>query len=235
MNPLPIKEHEFNSRWWGSSAGVITSAEFFAAPEAVRRAALEAYAWTEFQTPASQSIDLKELIRSGFTQVDTQIIFRLDLTKVAPPAGSCEFALEFADEQPFAVTAEEMAPFRHERFLALPGATLERVAERYVLWSADLIAQNPASCLRIRYEGRTQGWFLASAAKGRLMLTLAMLAREATLGGAVLYRAACHAFAGRGHRLGEAGFSVSNTPVHNIYAQMGARFLEPRRCYLRLP
>ncbi len=43
----------------------------------------------------------------------------------------------------------------------------------------------------------------------------------------LLYQEAFVAYAGRGHRLGNASFSVTNTPVHNIHATLGARFMPP--------
>jgi hypothetical protein len=54
-----------------------------------------------------------------------------------------------------------------------------------------------------------------------------MLAKDAVVSGMLLYHKACLEFAQRGHRLGEASFSVTNTAVHNIYAMLGARFLAP--------
>jgi hypothetical protein len=33
-------------------------------------------------------------------------------------------------------------------------------------------------------------------------------------------------------RLGEARFSIENRSVHNIYARLGAIFLEPTGCWL---
>jgi hypothetical protein len=40
-----------------------------------------------------------------------------------------------------------------------------------------------------------------------------------------LYEAALGAFAARGHRIGGASFSITNTDVHGIYAALGARFV----------
>ena len=52
-----------------------------------------------------------------------------------------------------------------------------------------------------------------------------MLHTDAKITGMHLYHKALLAYAERGHRLGGAGFSVYNTLVHNIYANLGARFL----------
>ncbi len=77
-------------------------------------------------------------------------------------------------------------------------------------------------------NGVVQGWFLAQPGKThRLQLTLAMLAKDATISGMLLYQKACLEFANRGHRLGEASFSITNTAVHNMYASLKARFLAP--------
>lgn len=229
-----INLHEFNTRWWGAPVGIVTDAQFFAQSPQTRLEQLSPYAWAEFSGTLPEAISPADLCRAGFFQADTQVQFRLDLRQVAAPQCSEEFTIEFADSTAFAVELDEMALFRHERFLHLPGATLERVAERYALWSADLLAANPTTCLRVVYKGTTQGWFLSRDLGGKLNLTLAMLSRQASIPGATLYRAACHAFGQRGYRIGYASFSASNTPVHNIYSQMGARFLDPRHHWLFL-
>jgi hypothetical protein len=82
--------------------------------------------------------------------------------------------------------------------------------------------------MQLFLNNRLQGWFLSCPGKQRgLELTLAMLSNTAEISGMLLYQQACIAYAGRGHRLGGASFSVKNTAVHNIYATLGARFLPP--------
>jgi hypothetical protein len=229
-----IKLHEFNTRWWGKSAGVVTDAQFFLEPVEFRETRLREYEWVEFAGTLPAGISPVDLFRAGFFQSGTQVPFRIDLRRIEAPRCDEEYAIEFADAVPFAIAPGEMALFRHERFLLLPGAGLERVAERCLLLATDLLAASPATCLRIVSKGQTQGWFLSREQGGKLDLTLAMLSRNATLGGALLYGAACHAYSQMGHRIGAAGFSVTNTAVHNIYAQLGARFLEPRQCWMWL-
>jgi hypothetical protein len=63
-------------------------------------------------------------------------------------------------------------------------------------------------------------------------LTLAMLAAEAVTSGYDVYARAATEFAGLGFNLGWASFSVSNTAVQNIYASLGARFVEPREYWM---
>jgi hypothetical protein len=227
-----INVHEFNTRWWGKPVGIVTDAQFFTQRIEDQREQLAPYDWAEFAGVLPEGVLPADVLRAGFFHADTHVQFRLDLRQVTPPQCSDELTLESAESQPFSIDLEQMALFRHERFLQVPGATLESVSERYALWSADLIAASPGTCLRAASGGVTQGWFLSRVQEGKLNLTLAMLSRNASLPGATLYRAACHAYGERGHRIGYATFSVSNAPVHNIYAQMGARFLEPRHHWL---
>jgi hypothetical protein len=65
-----------------------------------------------------------------------------------------------------------------------------------------------------------------------LNLTLAAARRQARISGFLLYEKGLAAYAARGHRIGFASFSVMNTPVHNIYAKLGARFTPPTAIWL---
>ena len=124
--------------------------------------------------------------------------------------------------------------FEHERFLALPGSGPERVTQRYALWCADMVAAHAEHALRVTYQGRVQGWFLSAPERGGLHLALAMLHREASVSGLSLYEQALRAYAARGARIGFASFSVTNSPVHNVYARLGARFLATQGCWLHV-
>jgi hypothetical protein len=75
---------------------------------------------------------------------------------------------------------------------------------------------------------------LSHPAPSGLELALAMLSSESAISGFDLYSVAIAAYSARGFRLGFASFSVTNTAVHNIYANLGARFLEPKECWLWL-
>jgi hypothetical protein len=72
-----------------------------------------------------------------------------------------------------------------------------------------------------------QGWFLSQPAAAGLNLTLAATSRNARVSGFLLYEKSLAAYAAKGHRIGFASFSVTNTAVHNIYAKLGARFTAP--------
>jgi len=132
-----------------------------------------------------------------------------------------------ASDEPFAIAAEDVAAFTHERFRHLPGITPERLAERFALWAREELAAAPEWCLRVTSGGATQGWFLSHKASDGLHLELAMLHRDARISGVYLYRRALVAYAALGARVGLARFSVENTPVLNIYASLGAQFLPP--------
>ncbi|MCH2110764.1 MAG: hypothetical protein MK135_15695, partial [Polyangiaceae bacterium] len=82
-------------------------------------------------------------------------------------------------------------------------------------------------------EGEEQGYFLSQNTNSGFELTLAMLQSNTKITGMHLYHKALLAYAARGHRLGGAGFSVYNTPVHNIYANLGARFLSTEDFWFR--
>jgi hypothetical protein len=224
-----IKTHEFNSNWWGEQVGIVTEAGFFDLSPEQRASLLEPYAWAEFRMPLEHApLEPQVLQRAGFFQVDTQVNYRLRLTDLQEPESLAGLEVEYADEMPFEVHTSDMRSFEHERFLRLPGATTERVDRRYAQWSRNHIQAHPATCLRILHEGQVQGWYLGDDGSGvGLNLTLAMLSRNAHISGLLLFLRAYQAFAARGHRLGWASFSVQNSPVHNIYAAIGARFLNP--------
>ncbi|MEJ8568228.1 hypothetical protein [Elongatibacter sediminis] len=224
-----IETHEFNSRWWGSPVGIVTNPGFFALPADEQRDRLAAFEWVEFRMPLEQSpVDLPSIHAAGFYQVDTQINYRLNLGRLPAPESLASLSVEFADQTPFTVTAGEMKPFEHERFFKLPGITPERVNERYALWSNEHLARHPAASLRVLHQGEVEGWYLGDDSSGvGLNLTLAMLSRKSTISGLLLFLKAYQAFSSRGHRLGWAAFSIQNSPVHNIYASIGARFMRP--------
>ncbi len=227
-----IKLHEFNTEWWGSPVGIVTDSAFFQQSPADQQRALEQYAWVEFVHPAATLPSRLSLASAGFFYTDTQVRFRLDLTRIQP--GSCAEALavESADRSAFTIRDGELRPFPYERFYALPGATEPKVSQRYVLWSNNLVRQHPATALRFLQEGKVQGWFLSHPEKGALGLTLAMLSADSNTSGFDLYSRAASEYARRGFRLGTASFSIQNSPVHNIYSALGARFTEPRECWM---
>ncbi len=227
-----IRLHEINSRWWGEPAGIVDDAGFFALPDHEREQALAPYRWVEFKSGFAGAPPLPALARAGFFLVDVQIAFRIALK---PGGGSgCSEALmaRFADEPGFAYSGDELAPFEHERYIHLPGQTQDRLNARYGDWGKQLIRDHPETCLAILADGEVQGWFLSQPAAAGLNLTLAAAHHSARISGFLLYEKGLAAYAGRGHRIGFASFSVMNTPVHNIYAKLGARFTPPTAIWL---
>jgi len=227
-----IKQHEFNTEWWGEEVGIVTDVAFFSQSTADRQRALERYAWVEFIQPANRLPDRGLMAEANFSYTDTQVRFRIDLAHTQPNSCAASLQLEVAAEHPFSICDGELRLFPYERFYAIPGATEAKVNNRYVRWANNLISQNPATCLRFQQDGRVQGWFLSRPGSGSINLTLAMLSAAATASGFDLYSRALVEYAKTGFRLGEASFSIRNTPVHNIYANLGARFLEPRECWM---
>jgi hypothetical protein len=224
-----IKTHEFNTEWWGSPVGIVTENRLFELPRAEREQLLQPYEWVEFKMPLEHSpVQLLTLHRAGFMQVDTQINYRLNLVNLKAPESLKDLEVEFADEHPFEIEQGDLKSFEHERYFKLPGITAERVNRRYALWCRQHLIEHPSACLRILYKGKVEGWYLGATSEGvGLNLTLAMLSGDADISGLLLFLRAYQAYASRGHRLGWASFSVQNTPVHNIYASIGARFLNP--------
>ncbi len=227
-----IRRHDFNSAWWGEEVGIIDDPAIFELSADARAAALQPFAWAEVALPLSRLPARRRLLEAGFFHTDTQVRFRLDLTRVTASPTATELAVERADDTPFGVASQEIRPFLHERFYALPGADPARVTERYSRWSAELIRDHPRTCLRFLHEGRVQGWFLSQPDGSTVNLALAMLAANAVISGYDLYARAAREFAGAGFSVGHASFSVGNTAVHNIYANLGARFVEPREYWM---
>ncbi len=224
-----IHFNEFNSSWWGEPVGIVVDPEFFNLSPDLRADHLKQYAWVEFRVPLGGSApSLRDLHQAGFYQFDTQINYRLSFRGLQKPSSLDELNVEFADEFPFAFLAEDVKSFEQERFSRLPGVSQRLVNQRYALWGETHIKKHPSTCLRVLYKERVEGWYLADdTGKKGLNLTLAMLSKGSEISGLLFFLKAYHAFAGRGHRLGWASFSVYNTAVHNIYAGIGARFLNP--------
>jgi len=223
-----IRNHEFNTRWWGKPVGIVHDPAFFSLDQVKQKKLLEPYVWAEFYSQLDQAPSLQDLTAAEFLQIDTQIQFLLNLSKVGSTASTDRLDFCFADQKSFQIEVEEVATFTHERFQHIPGCTVARINERYSLWANRLILEHPATCMQLFLNGRLQGWFLSLPGKQHgLNLVLAMLSNSAEVSGLLLYRQACVAYAERGHRLGNASFSVTNTPVHNIYMTLGARFMPP--------
>lgn len=227
-----IKQHEFNTEWWGEEVGIITDPAFFDQSIAKQCAVLPRFAWVEFVQPVSKLPARQALAEAGFFYTDTQIRFRIDLTHIQPGPCANSLHVEIASERPFAIQDGDLRLFPYERFYAIAGATEARVNNRYLRWSNNLIREHPATCLRFLQDSRVQGWFLSHPGSGSLDLTLAMLSTTSAASGFDVYARALAQYARMGFRLGSASFSVRNSPVHNIYSSLGARYLEPRECWI---
>jgi hypothetical protein len=227
-----IKAHEANSAWWGSPVALITDPAWFAQNESSRARQLEPYAWAEFRAPldaAPRAIDLQS---AGFAWIDSQIKFRISLTNVPYSPSLAQYECVSAKESPFILGLGEAQHFVHERFLQLPGVTADMLSMRYIKWANELIIKNPEWCMRLFLNGQTQGWFLSEASGSSVALTLAMLASNAAASGQHLYQRALREYANRGGTVGHASFSLRNTSVMNIYANLGARFTAPTAIWL---
>jgi hypothetical protein len=227
-----IRLHEFNTKWWGQQAGIIDDAGFFSLPPPARRQALGPFQWAEFKSQLKSAPPLIVLQRAGFFLADTQQEYRIALKADMAGQGSRALQVSFADECPFELRVGDFASFTRERFQHLPGCTDERINHRYAEWARSLIRDHPETCLRVVADGATQGWVLSRPVSNGLNLALAMLHREAKIFGFHLYEKAFAAYAAKGHRIGLSSFSVTNTPVLNICAKLGARFDSPTGIWL---
>lgn len=221
-----IDSHDFSSQWFGSPVGIVREADFFALPAAERMAALKKYSWVEYRAPSVEGAVLATLREDGFLQSDVQIHFRLRLEEPTPSPSLETLSVVRADQQPFSIAPGEMAEFTHERFSLVPGVTHRRITQRYEMWAAGILKSAPHFCLEVRSERGVEGWFLSSkdTRQAGLNLALAVLHRESRISGMLLYRKALGVYRSMGESIGWASFSATNTPVLNIYSELGARF-----------
>lgn len=193
---------------------------------------LNHFAWVEYR-PCKDPADPLKLATLGFVQVDTQVRFRLALRSVDLNASLAELAVRSAAEERFRFTRDDIRAFDHERFRFLPGATQERIRDRYALWANVLIESSPDTAMQISRNGNVEGWFLAEEmTPTTVRLTLAMAASASRVSGFHLYQRSMVEFAARGFRLGTASFSAGNVPVLNIYSRLGAIFVSADPCWL---
>lgn len=226
-----IREHAFNSEWWGEKVGIVHDPDFFSLNLARQMELLHEFAWVEYVAPLDK-VAPHLLTRASFFQTDTQISFKVDLTRIPPLPSFTDVAVVSAAEEPFIIKSDDLAPFEHERFRYLPGISASKLAARYAPWANTLITAQPEWCLKVTHSSDVQGWFLSERDAGGFHLTLAALSHDAQISGMLLYQVAINRYAERGQRVGGARFSVTNTAVHNIYAKLGARFLSPTGCWL---
>jgi hypothetical protein len=221
-----IDSHDFSSHWFGSPVGIVREAAFFALPAAERQAALKRYSWVEYRTPSADGAVLAALMQDGFLQSDVQIHFRLRLTEPEPGPSLDTLSVVRADQNPFSIASGEMADFTHERFSLVPGVTTRMITQRYEMWAAGILKNAPHFCLEVRSARGVEGWFLSSkdTRHAGLNLALAVLHRDARISGMLLYKKALGVYQSMGETLGWASFSATNTPVLNIYSELGARF-----------
>jgi len=227
-----IHLHESNTAWWGQPVGLITDATWFELPDSERRAALAPYAWAEFKAPLLEAPTAVHLCGAGFALVDVQMNFRIGLVAIPECQSLSAYQCRNASDEPFSIGPDDARTFEHERFLQLPGITHEMLNHRYVNWANDVIAKHPKWCLRLTRQGKTEGWFLSEVSGTTVHLVLAMLSASATVSGQHLYHRALREYAQQGATMGHAAFSVRNTPVLNIYSQLGAKFTQPTGCWL---
>ncbi len=226
-----ISRHEPNTKWWGSEVGIVQDPQFFSHSDDERAELLSKYSWVEFKSPHDQ-VKALDVYRSGFTLIDTQIGFRIELTNYEPPGNFGQIEVKFADISPFEIPFGVAREFKNERFLILPGLTQEKLDRRYVSWANQLIAQNPGFCMEVVCAGKIQGWYFSKPTSQGHELTLAMLHRDAIISGRILYSLAFSELKRKGAEIGISSFSAQNIAVLNILSGLGARFLSATGCWI---
>ena len=222
-----IRDHEFNGAWWGERVGIVEDPAFFARTGSGQRAAWRPTRGWSFDARLEKAPDPWQLAASGFAQVDTQMRFRIALNRLDPRLAlgrdPGRAILERGRPSSSAPrtgrsSPREIPPPARSHRSRSPGATPSGPRA--------LRERSPEWCVAVGAPENPQGWFLAEPEGGHLHLALAMLRRDAAISGLDLYAAALGAFGARGVRLGEARFSIENAAVHNIYARLGAIFVE---------
>ena len=220
-----IDSHEFSSQWYGSPVGIVRDAAFFALPAAERREALQRYSWVEYRAAAADGDTDATSWGRRLPAVRRADPFPLEARgSSAQPQPGCLTVVR-ADQEPFAIGAGDMAEFTHERFSLVPGITTRMITQRYDVGGGD-IEERPAFLPGVTFGAGRGGWFLSSKDPHRagLNLALAVLHRESRISGMLLYRKALGVYRTMGESIGWASFSATNTPVLNIYSELGARF-----------
>jgi hypothetical protein len=230
-----VSEHEFNSRWRGKRAGIVRDLSFFSLPDKRRREMLDGFDWVEVHVPMEPGLPIEEIRRTGFYYVDIQVTFRVGLRRERS-GGYVELEFRWGDDPGFELREREWCPFAHERYQFLPGTSQECIDRRYALWAADLVAKHPSCCVEVLANGDPQGWWLTQPdGDSGLNLTLGVLHRNAKIPAILFYVASFAEYGRRGYRSGRASFSILHTAVHNIYAQLGARFETPVGIWFWVP
>lgn len=229
-----IREHKFNSEWWGKPVAIVTDTSFFNLSEQLQSRLVAPFDWVEINSKVDNMPSILQLQRFGFVQVDTQINFRIALQNVSYSESLKSMDVSFANKAPFKLSPEEVTDFEHERYRFLPNVTKKDLTARYCLWGNQIIEDHPEWCLTVKSSNNVQGWFLSTLDhKKRLNLTLAMLKKNAVISGLLLYQRAILAYANKNVRIGWASFSATNIAVLNIYASLGARFFSPTTYWIR--
>ncbi len=224
--------HQFNTDWWGNPVGILRDPGFFRLPHDEQRRQLTDFAWVEFRAPMEEDLPVRAIHEGGFFLADTQIEFRIGLNTVAH---KCDSGVEIrsAEEPGWSLDSEDWAEFGYERFQFLAGCSPQPLRDRYRRWAENMASQHPALSLRIVFEGRTEAWFLAEPMSGdSINLALCVQRRGSRISGMLAYTSALARYREMGFRVGRASFSVRNTAVHNIYANLGARFVRPTAIWL---
>jgi hypothetical protein len=228
-----VKEHSFNTSWWGGPVGIVTQPQFFTLPCEIREQLLMAFDWVEYKSDGLIPEQNQLIGDCGFFHADTQLNYKVSLRKkfLHDPSG---IEIQWANECPIEYTVDTIASFKSERFFSVRSVNQRMLDTRYVLWGNILERSNPGLCLQVLKNGHVQGWFFAEPignSKG-IYLTLGMLSKHAVLRGMEFYNIFLDAYSSRGFEFGKAAFSVKNTPAHNIHCSLGVRFESPTDCWM---
>jgi len=227
-----IRQHDFNSEWWGAPVGIVDDVAFFCLPAADRADLLAPFEWTEFRHDIATAPPEPLLLDAGFAQLDVQVGYRMSLHREPTVPDSSGLEVLDATDAHFSGDFERLQSFAWERYLRVPGSSPERNDDRFVRWARLHVESAPTTSLELRSpDGQVQGWFLAEIDDIGAHLALGMRHRDATVKGAAIYDAAFSYLCRQGAQVGHATFSVTNLPTMNLYAKLGARFTSTVGCW----
>jgi hypothetical protein len=224
-----ITSHAFNSAWWGAPVGITATFEALASSPETMRAAAEPYEWVEARVPVADLPSEWPGPCNGFTWVDLQLGYRVALKRVESLPSTWSVAA--ADRRP--IDLDNFADFSAERYSRIPGATSQRLAERYRLWATDLIEASPHACATVLRGDEVAGYVLGSVAGTKASFTLAVASRRSTAHGLGIYLGAAALYRNLGATSMHASLSASNLPALNAHVALGCLFVSATSIWLR--